>query len=158
MGVIAVVLSSVTFCNVLGIILKGGNMKKQSLHQVIEKASIANASGSGLWDTHFVNLLFTLDAKRPTVMLGFSLWISLNTIGSKDHSVSSFTTVIIGLPIVYAWHMSCTFCVSIHHNHIFLAVESIPTFSPQICWHKPTCCVIHEYTNVCVWCLPTKWF
>ena len=41
-----------------------------------------------------VNLLFTLEAKRPTVMLGCSLWISLNTIGFKDHSVSPFTTAL----------------------------------------------------------------
>ena len=68
-------LSSSTFCRILDNKLKGGKMKKSPLVQVMVKASIANAFGSGLHATYFSNLfLFVMQTGQPLTLDIFHEW------------------------------------------------------------------------------------
>ena len=69
---VTVALSVLILWSTLPMMLKGGKQYACILDQLIEKASIATAPGSGFQETYVGSLWFIRDAKRSTLICGKS--------------------------------------------------------------------------------------
>ena len=84
-----VALSLMIFCNTWCSRLKGGKDQNFSDVHCSVKASIANASGSGLQETNLEVWQFVLEANRSISIWKLSIWdIALKMEGFNCHSVS----------------------------------------------------------------------